>query len=303
MMRHRIPETNIIYAFDRTAPPAVEIDVGDEVVFATLDTSSGIIKSRENVAHFAAVRRSDRVNPATGPVWVRSAEPGDELLVEIREIRLISPGCVRILTMMGVLHGEVEAPRAIMAEVAGDRLRLDIGLEIAVRSMVGVIGTAPEGEPVSTLLPGSHGGNMDLKECRPGATVHLPVRVPGALLALGDVHASMGDGEVTGTGVEICAEVTVRVDLNKGAARPRPWLTLPDAWVSYGHAPALEEAVRMATRDMTEILCVQLGIGKEDAYMLISACGDAGIGQACAGDFDRTARVVMPRLARPDGLR
>jgi acetamidase/formamidase len=95
----------------------------------------------------------------------------------------------------------------------------------------------------------------------------------------------------------------VRVDLNKGAARPRPWLTLPDTWVSYGHAPALEEAVRMATRDMTEILCVQLGIGKEDAYMLISACGDAGIGQACAGDFDRTARVVMPRLARPDGLR
>ena len=131
-----------------------------------------------------------------------------------------------------------------------------------------------------------------------GAVVHLPVRVSGALLALGDVHANMGDAEVTGTGVEICAEVRVQVELVKGAARARPRLTLPDAWVSYGHAPDLEEATRIALRDMIEILGSTLGVSKEDGYMLVSACGDVGIGQACAGDFDRTARVVMPRLAR-----
>ena len=98
---------------------------------------------------------------------MRGAEPGDELLVRIQDITLISPGCVRVLTMMGLLHGEVEAPGVIMADVDGDVLHLDIGLDIPARPMVGVIGTAPAGDPVGTLYAGPHGGNMDLKECRP----------------------------------------------------------------------------------------------------------------------------------------
>ncbi len=297
----RLPATQVIYAFDRATPPVAEISPGEEVVFETLDTSSGVIRSRADARHYLSMRRPDRVNPATGPLWVRGAAPGDDLQVEIRAIQLSGPGCVRILPMMGLLRGEIAAPHAMMAAVRDDCLRLDIGLEIPLRPMVGVLGLAPAGGPVGTQYPGAHGGNMDLKECRPGAIVHLPVQVEGALLALGDVHASMGDGEVTGTGVEIAAEVTVRVQLAKGTARARPWLTLPDAWVSYGHAPDLEEALRMATRDMLEILEAQLGVGREDAYMLISACGDVGVGQACAGELDRTARLVMPRLAWPPG--
>ena len=295
----RIPASQVVYAFDRTIPAVAEISPGDEVIFETLDTSSGFIHSREDAARYVTVRRADRVNPATGPLWVRDAEPGDDLQVEIRAIRTTSDGCVRILTTMGLLHGEVAAPRAVMAQIVDDRLRLDIGLEIPLRPMVGVLGIAPAGAPVGTQYPGPHGGNMDLKECGPGAIIHLPVQVEGALLALGDVHASMGDGEVTGTGVEVSAEVTVRVHLAKGAGRPRPWLTLPAAWVSYGHAPDLEEAIRVATRDMIAILGVRLGLGREDAYMLISACGDVGIGQACGGNLDRTARVLMPRLTAP----
>src|SRR5271165_153132 len=119
-MIHRIPQSQVIYAFDRAGVPVADIDPGDEVVFETLDTSSGFIKSREDVARYAQIRRADRVNPATGPIYVRGAEPGDELVVRIQDINLISPGCVRVLTMMGLLHGEVEAPRVIMAEVDGD---------------------------------------------------------------------------------------------------------------------------------------------------------------------------------------
>ena len=293
-----IPESKVIYAFDRAATPVAEIEAGDEVIFATLDPSAGFIKSHEDIATFAKSRRADRVNPATGPVWIHGAEPGDEIRVQILDIQLRSPGWVRMPDTMGMLRGEVDTSRSLMATVRGDRLVTHLGIDLPVRPMVGVIGTAPAGDPVGTLHPGPHGGNMDLKECRPGATVHLPVWVPGGLLALGDVHATMGDAEVTGTGVEICAAVTVRVELAKGVARARPWLSLPDAWVSYGHAMVLEDAIRMATRDMTEILGVQLGLSKEDAYLLISACGDVGIGQACAGNIECTARVVMPRLTR-----
>jgi amidase len=295
----RVPASRVVYAFDRTVPAVIEIDPGDELILETLDTSSGFIQSRADAARYETVRRADRVNPATGPVWVRGAEPGDAIEVEICAIRLTSVGCVRILTTMGLLHGAVSAPRYLMAQVAGDRLKLDIGLDIPLRPMVGVLGTAPAGAPIGTQYPGPHGGNMDLKECRPGARVHLPVQVAGALLAVGDVHASMGDGEVTGTGVEMCAEVTIRVHLAKGAGRPRPWLTLPDAWVSYGHAANLDEAIRVATEDMIGLLGNHLGLEREEAYLLISACGDVGIGQACGGAIDRTARVVMPRLTRP----
>jgi amidase len=298
----RIPSSRVVYAFDRMVPAVAEINPGDELILETLDTSSGFIQSREDAARYETVRRADRVNPATGPIWIRGAEPGDEIEVEICAIRLTSVGCVRILTSMGLLHGTVSAPRYLIARVAGERLILDIGLEIPVRPMVGVIGIAPAGAAVGTQYPGPHGGNMDLKECRPGARLHLPVQVEGALLALGDVHASMGDGEVTGTGVEICAEVTIRVHLAKGVGRPRPWLTLPDAWVSYGHAPNLEEAIRVATEDMIALLGNHLGLGREEAYLLISACGDVGIGQACGGAIDRTARVVMPQLTRPRNM-
>ena len=62
--------------------------------------------------------------------------------------------------------------------------------------MIGVLGTAPELEVFSNAWPGPHGGNMDVQEVCPGATVYLPVNVPGALLHIGDVHAIQGDGEI-----------------------------------------------------------------------------------------------------------
>jgi Acetamidase/Formamidase family len=87
-----IPESRVIYAFDRTATPVAEIEAGDEVIFATLDPSSGFIKSHEDIATFAEGRRADRVNPATGPVWIHGAEPEDEIQVHILDIQLRSPG-------------------------------------------------------------------------------------------------------------------------------------------------------------------------------------------------------------------
>ena len=76
--------------------------------------------------------------------------------------------------------------------------------------MVGVIGTAPRRGEESTLTAKDHGGNMDCTSIAPGAVLYLPVNVPGALLAMGDLHAIMGDGECGNCGVEIGGRVTVR---------------------------------------------------------------------------------------------
>ena len=73
--------------------------------------------------------------------------------------------------------------------------------------------------------PGSHGGNMDCKVITEDASVYLPVNVPGALLAMGDLHAVMGDGEVSVCGVKVPGEVTVTVEVIKGHDLPLPMVT------------------------------------------------------------------------------
>jgi amidase len=164
--------------------------------------------------------------------------------------------------------------------------------------MIGVIGTAPAGEGIATAFPGPHGGNMDNRYVTTGAKVHLPVAVPGALLALGDVHASMGDGEITMVGLEIAAEVTVRVELNRGASASRPWIETAAAWVTTGDALDPVEALRIAADGMASLLQQRLDLSFDDAYMLMSARCDVQVCQLCSpGTFPVTARAVFPRIA------
>ena len=103
----------------------------------------------------------------------------------------------------------------------------------------------------------------------------------GALLAIGDVHASMGDGEVSGTGVEIAGEVTVRVDVVPGAASARPWIETAGDWVTTGNGATLEDAVEMAVEGLTRLLIAHFELSRTDAFLLISARGDMRIGR-CA---------------------
>jgi amidase len=175
--------------------------------------------------------------------------------------------------------------------VFNDRIRFP------VRPMVGVIGTAPAGAGVATLHPGPHGGNMDHNDVRVGAQVHLPVFVPGAFLFIGDVHASMGDGEISITALEIPGEVRVRVDLVKGEAIRRPRIEFPDCWITTGDGPGIADAIRVAAEEMARLLMRRLTLSADEAYMLLSMRGDARVSQ-CADPamVAATARMKMPRL-------
>jgi amidase len=138
---------------------------------------------------------------------------------------------------------------------------------------------------------------MDHNDVRVGARVHLPVFVPEGLLAIGDVHASMGDGEISITAFEICSEVTVRVDLAKAVGIGRPWIELPDCWVATGDGPVIGDAIRVACEEMVALLQRQLGLSVEDAYMLLSIRGDVKVSQCCEPSMiAATARMIMPRL-------
>jgi amidase len=294
----RIPRDQFTYAFSATTPPVATVSPGDQFVVETHDTSTGRIHRLEDVPEFVRIRDPLKVNPAAGPVFIEGASPGDDLIVEILDIRLQPYGFVRVLAGAGVLQSGIEPDGVLMARIDGEHVVLGERMRLPLRPMVGVIGTAPAEGVVYTAAPGPQGSNIDVNAVTVGARVHLPVHVPGALLAIGDVHASMGDGEVSGTGIEIAGEVTTRVDLAPGAAPARPWIETTEAWITTGSGPALEDAVEMAVEELTGLLIARFGISRTEAFLLVSARGDVRIGQ-CARipGLDATAYAMFPNSA------
>jgi amidase len=290
----RLTREQIVYSFDKAHPPVAAIDPGAEVCFETWDARTGTIASDRDLL---ARPHPKGPNPATGPVLVRGAEPGDALIVEILEIGLASRGYTGIRPGQGVLGHRITEYRTKLLDIVDGMVLFSDRIRFPVRPMVGVIGTAPAGAGVGNLHPGPHGGNMDHNDVRVGARVFLSVFVPGALLALGDVHAVMGDGEISITALEICGEVRVRVDLAKGERLARPRIELPDAWVTTGDGPQALDAIRMACEEMAELLGRRLGLDLAEAYMLLSLRGNVRVSQCCEPSaVAATARVVMPKF-------
>jgi len=292
----RISRDQLTYQFSAETTPVATVSPGDHFVVETHDTSTGRIYRAEDVPEFVRIRDPRKVNPAAGPVFIKGAVPGDDLIVEILDIRLQPSGFVRVLAGAGVLQEGIERDGVLMARIDGEHVVLGERLRLPLRPMVGVIGTAPADGVVYTAAPGPQGSNIDINAVTVGARVHLPVHVPGALLAIGDVHASMGDGEVSGTGIEIAGEVTVQVELVPGAAPARPWIETDDCWISTGSGPLLEDAVEMAVEELTGLLMARLDLTRTEAFLLVSARGDVRIGQ-CAriGGLDATAYAVFPK--------
>lgn len=292
----RIPRDKLVYNFNRDTPPVATITSGDFITVETHDTWSGRIHVLEDVPEFVRTRDPLKVNPAAGPIYVEDAEPGDALAVKILAIQLGPYGFVRALAGAGVIQDGLREIPAMMVQVAGDNLIFGNKIRCKARPMVGVLGTAPAEGTVYTAHPGPQGSNMDFNAATIGSTVYLPVHVPGALLAIGDVHATMGDGEVSGTGVEISGEVMVSVTLLKGKAPKRPWIETDAAWISTGQGNTLDDAVHEAVEEMTEILMKQLRLDRTDAYLMISARGDVRIGQSARiAGCDETAYVVFTK--------
>lgn len=293
---HHISRDQVVYSLDRQHEPALEIDPGDRVAIETWDARSGTITSEADL-----LLRPHPVgsNPATGPILVRGAEPGDGLAVHIEAIDLAPSGFLAVKKGEGLLASRAgEFATRIVPIVDGVVHFGD--LRFPAHPMVGVIGTAPGGDGVSTGYAGAHGGNMDNKHIGPGATVYLPVVVPGAGLGLGDVHGAMGDGEITFIGLEIQAVVTVRVELHKGAGIQRPLIETANHWVTTGDGESLAAAARLAAGEMVDLLQARLGLCFEDAYMLMSAAVDVQICQCCEpGEFPVTTRAVISKGILP----
>ena len=290
----RITRDRIVYSLDRRHAPVAEVDRGAEILFETWDARTGSIRSEGDLLD---TPHPSGPNPATGPVLVRGAEPGDSLVVHILDIALAGRGYTGTRPGKGVLGSTIAEHRTRLFDIVDGMVVFNDRIRFPVRPMVGVIGTAPAGDGVATLHPGPHGGNMDHNDVRRGARVHLPVFVRGAGLCIGDVHASMGDGEISITALEIAGEVRVRVELEKGTGIRRPRIEFPECWIATGDGKDIAEAIRVAADEMARFLMRHLTLSADEAYMLLSIRGDVRVSQCAEPTMvAATARMVMPRL-------
>lgn len=313
----RIPAAAHQFVFDPDAEPALHIRSGDTILIETLDCFSGrltevspLLRNDGDVLEFIG----GRYNPVNRPIFVTEAEPGDILAVEIIDIKI---GARQGFGVTHVAHdwarqfgdedfADSVAPQMITARLDGDRVMLPFGgrlIACDARPMIGTIGTAPV-QSISSLFYGpTHGGNLDCPLIRRGATVHLPVNVPGALLSLGDVHALMGHGEITGTALETSADVTIRVRVEKtrhaGLATPR--LSDGERLGSLGCAArgSLQTNIRAAVNDLVLSLQQTGALSAGDALQLFNLFGRITVNQAVGTDTDGWSSVLA-HVARSD---
>lgn len=291
---HVIPREEAVFNFGPEMKPVLEVDPGAVVTFETHDCFSGQIQTESDM-----VTEIDfsKVNPATGPVAVNGAEPGDSLIVEILDIRPGPQGVATIIPGYGQLIDLVESPVTKVLPVRDGVVHFNDEIRFPARPMVGVVGVATGGEEITNAMPGQHGGNLDDHLHGVGTKIYFPVRQPGGMFGVGDMHASMGDGEICGTGVEIAGEVTVRFDLLKGKQGAWPVSETEGAWIAHGTAVEYPDAMREACREAAYLLVGEWGLRLEEAFILLSIRADVGVAQACKpSPFATIARVVMPKL-------
>ena len=177
-------------------------------------------------------------------------------------------------------------------------VKMNERVSFPARPMVGVVGVATAGETLATGHAGQHGGNLDDHWHGKGARIFFPVRQPGGMFAVGDMHAAMGDGEICFTGVEIAGEVDVRFELLKGKQATWPVTELPDRWVPHASAPDYADALQLVSEEAAKLLVDEHDFTIEDAFIFLSVACDAGVAQACkpAEGFGTIARFSIPKI-------
>lgn len=276
-MEHFLDKSNGKFGFSAAEIPALRITpgTGEQIGFETSDEVY-----RQLGEHGDMAKLTVGINPITGPVYVEGAEPGDALAVTIHEINLIDCGWSVSLPGTGALQdvmGDSVFARRVPIDEAG--VHATDRHVFAPRPMIGCIGTAPAEGANSTIMPTyGQGGNMDLVDCRPGATVHLPVMVEGAYLSIGDIHAIMAEGESSFVAIEAEGTAVVSVDLIKAKPLRAPRVELEDEWIFVGLGDPVQESIKRGYEDMFHFLTIDHGWDDGDAYVVMSAVAHSRLG-------------------------
>jgi acetamidase/formamidase len=257
-----------------------------------------------------------RLNPVSGPFAVTGARPGDTVALHLVSITPARDcGFSSTFPHFGALTSTHTTPtlqppleervwRYVIDRDAGTvrytASRSEYTVDLPLDPMLGTVGVAPAaGEVRMTIVPDVHGGNLDTPQLRAGATLYLPVNVPGALFAIGDAHARQGHGEASGVAVEIAAYTVLVVDVIKEVVTPLPRLETDTHLLSIGSARPLEDAYRISQHDLVGWAAELTGLELLDAYQLVAQAGQAPVGNVCDPNFTMLAAIHKAYLGDP----
>jgi len=278
-----VPSSFRIYSFSATHEPVLRVKPDSLVAFEIRDAFDGQLDlSGEYLSNIDVVDRG-RINPATGPIWIEGAKPGHTIEVEVLNVEVGDRGFIG-RRVFRILNDTIEAN----------------SFRIPVKPVIGVIGVAPPKGEASTMEQGDFGGNLDTQEITVGSKVLLPVWVEGGLLALGDVHASQGDGEVSGQGLEVSAKVKVRVKLHRGRILDKVVVDYGGNLTILASSETLEDAVDEVLDAAKKLLQKAFKIDGQTALTLLSLASNLGISQIV--NPKKTVKIKIPKNAFPIDL-
>jgi acetamidase/formamidase len=288
------------YVIGPYAEPVMRIQPGDTVAVETHDAFEGKIKSEKDKP--SQVLNFPFLNPQNGPIFVEGAEKGDALAVRIDKIvpRGSQPaGTSALVPEFGGLTGtnktatlQEPLPELVKKfEVTEEHVRFSDRITLPYDPFIGTLSVSPEIEAISSLVPDNYGGNMDLPDVAPGAIVYFPVRHAGAYLYVGDCHAAQGDGELCGVAVEHPTVTTLTVDLIKGWSFAWPRLETEDFIMTIGSARPLEDAARIAYRELIYWMVEDYGFDQFEAYFLLTQAGRVRLGNMVDPNYTVGARI------------
>jgi amidase len=294
------------YVYGPYAKPVLTVDPGAVVSCETHDAFEGKITSERDIP--SQKLNFPYLNPQNGPIFVNGAEKGDCLAVYIRSIRPRGSqpvGTTCLIPEFGGLVGtgatamlNAPLPERVRKLVVTpeEGVKWNDKITLPYQPFIGTIGTSPEIEAISSLQPDYYGGNMDLPDVGVDAVIYFPVNARGALLYLGDCHAAQGDGELCGVAVEHPTVTTVQIDLIKGWTLHWPRLETKDFVMTIGSGRPMEDAARIAYRELVRWMTADYGFDELDAYLLLTQCGRVRLGNMVDPKYTLGASVAKSIL-------
>ena len=294
------------YVYGPYADPVLKIKPGDIVVAETKDAFEGKIKKEGDSP--TALLNVPFLNPQCGPIAVEGAEKGDVLAVHIHSIKPRGPqpvGTTALIPEFGGLVGTTHTAvlneplpeRVKKMDVTEEGIKFNSRITLPYEPFIGTLGVSPEIEAVTSLQPDYWGGNMDLPDVAPGAIVYFPVHHKDAYLYLGDCHATQGDGELCGVAVEIASTTTIQVDLIKNWRIAWPRLENERLIMTIGSTRPMEDAARIAYRELINWLVSDYKWDKYEAYFFLTQAGRVRLGNMVDPKYTLGASILKRYLS------
>ena len=285
-----LDDSKTLFSFDKDLKPMLKVPSGETVRIRTKDCFGNQLQGPEDQL---SEIDWEAINPATGPIYVEGAVAGGTLKVHIDNIELDAQTSSCTGKDEGVCGDRFSDWATHFCKVEDGKVVWDERLSIPVAPMIGVIGVAPEGEPVNCGTPGKHGGNMDNTAIAAGATLYFPVAVDGALFGCGDMHAVMGDGEVSVSGAEVAGYATVTLTALPELSVPNPLIENDTHFGIIVSAESLDKAAELAVQQMVDLLASRTNESEADLVMLLSLVADVRVCQMV--DPEKTVRFMVPK--------